>query len=169
MLRFQRILILYKYECQINKRISSVYQILLHFQLKKLKFDLQKAVNIPVNAISAVSGAHLRDKLQRLLVLLSGQQVEITNRRVSVSEHPAALTFCKYLIAKMIVVSAGFIVKWKISCNHRQYACYIYMYMTGLVNLIKKKCCQFRSTVQTNVQILKIFLHCFIFLYSACL
>lgn len=119
MLRFQRILILYKYECQINKRISSVYQILLHFQLKKLKFDLQKAVNIPVNAISAVSGAHLRDKLQRLLVLLSGQQVEITNRRVSVSEHPAALTFCKYLIAKMIVVSAGVIVKWKISCNHR--------------------------------------------------
>lgn len=72
-------------------------------QLKKLKFDLQKAVNIPVNAISAVSGAHLRDKLQRLLVLLSGQQVEIANKRVSVNEHPAALTFCKHLIAKMVV------------------------------------------------------------------
>lgn len=72
-------------------------------QLKKLKFDLQKAVNIPVNAISAVSGAHLRDKLQRLLVLLSGQQVEITNKRFSVNEHPAALTFCKHLIAKMVV------------------------------------------------------------------
>lgn len=61
-------------------------------QLKKLKFDLQKAVNIPVNAISAVSGAHMRDKLQRLLVLLSGQQLEIANKRVSVNEHPAALT-----------------------------------------------------------------------------
>ncbi|XP_061189883.1 mRNA export factor GLE1-like [Saccostrea echinata] len=72
-------------------------------QLKKMKFDLQKAVNIPVNAISAVSGAHLRDKLQRLLVLLSGQQVEITNKRVSVRDHPAALPFCKYLIAKMVV------------------------------------------------------------------
>lgn len=72
-------------------------------QLKKLKFDLQKAVNIPVNAISAVSGAHMRDKLQRLLVLLSGQQLEIANKRVSVNEHPAALTFCKHLIAKMVV------------------------------------------------------------------
>ncbi|XP_062587999.1 mRNA export factor GLE1-like [Saccostrea cucullata] len=72
-------------------------------QLKKMKFDLQKAVNIPINAISAVSGAHLRDKLQRLLVLLSGQQVEISNKRVSVRDHPAALPFCKYLIAKMVV------------------------------------------------------------------
>jgi hypothetical protein len=69
-----------------------------------MKFALQKAVNIPVNAISAVSGAHLRDKLQRLLVLLSGQQVEITNSKISVQEHPAALPFCKYLFAKMVVV-----------------------------------------------------------------
>ena len=80
-------------------------QIFLQFQLKMLKFDLMKAVSIPFNAISAVSDAHLRDNLQRLLVLLSGQQVEINNKRVSVSEHPIALNFCKYLIAKMIVVS----------------------------------------------------------------
>lgn len=79
--------------------------ILLQFQLKSLKFDLMKAVSIPFNAFSAVSDAHMRGNLQRLLVLLSGQQVEINNKRVSVSEHPTALNFCKYLIAKMIVVS----------------------------------------------------------------
>ena len=77
--------------------------ILLQFQLKSLKFDLMKAVSIPFNAFSAVSDAHMRGNLQRLLV--SGQQVEINNKRVSVSEHPTALNFCKYLIAKMIVVS----------------------------------------------------------------
>lgn len=89
----------------IKHNTIELFFFIVIFQLKKLKFDLQKAVNIPVNAISAVSGAHLRDKLQRLLVLLSGQQVEITNKRFSVNEHPAALTFCKHLIAKMVVVS----------------------------------------------------------------
>ena len=76
----------------------------MQFQLKSLKFDLMKAVSIPFNAFSAVSDAHMRGNLQRLLVLLSGQQVEINNN-LSVSEHPIALNFCKYLIAKMIVVS----------------------------------------------------------------
>nr|XP_022289826.1 uncharacterized protein LOC111101588 isoform X3 [Crassostrea virginica]XP_022289828.1 uncharacterized protein LOC111101588 isoform X4 [Crassostrea virginica] len=71
--------------------------------LKSLKFDLMKAASIPFNAFSAVSGAHMRNNLERLLVLLSGQQVEINNKRVSVSKHPTALNFCKYLIAKMIV------------------------------------------------------------------
>ncbi|XP_060071931.1 mRNA export factor GLE1-like [Ylistrum balloti] len=70
---------------------------------KKLKFDLQKAVNTPINAISPISGEHLREKLKRLLDLLSGQSVEVGSKRVNVGDHPQGLTFCKYLAAKMIV------------------------------------------------------------------
>ncbi|WAR02343.1 GLE1-like protein [Mya arenaria] len=72
-------------------------------ELKKLKFDIQKAVNTPINAISAVSGDHLRDKLKRLLTLLSGQPVEVSGKTVSLSKHPQASVFCRNLIAKMIV------------------------------------------------------------------
>jgi GLE1-like protein len=39
---------------------------------KKLKSELQQAVNTPLNAISAVSRDHLRDKLTKLTQLLSG-------------------------------------------------------------------------------------------------
>ena len=74
-------------------------------QMKKYKFDLQKAVNTPINSISRVSGSHLREKLQRLAALLSRKQVDVGNARVSVATHPSGYDFCKDLIAKKIVVS----------------------------------------------------------------
>ena len=74
-------------------------------QMKKYKFDLQKAVNTPINSISRVSGSHLREKLQRLAALLSRKQVDVGNARVSVAAHPSGYDFCKDLIAKKIVVS----------------------------------------------------------------
>jgi nucleoporin GLE1 len=40
---------------------------------KKLKAELQQAVNTPLNAISAVTRDHLRDKLTKLTQLLSGR------------------------------------------------------------------------------------------------
>jgi len=73
--------------------------------LKKLKFDIQKAVNTPINAISAVSGEHLRDKLKRLLSLLAGQSVDVSGKSITVKTHDQAPLFCRNLIAKMIVVS----------------------------------------------------------------
>ena len=73
-------------------------------QLKKYKFDLQKAVNTPINAISAVSGLHLKDKLQRVCGLLSGQHVEVGGHRVTAGDHPGGVAFCKDLFAKKIVV-----------------------------------------------------------------
>ena len=75
------------------------------FQLKKYKFDIQKAVNTPINAISPVSGDHLRDKLNRLLKLISGHQVDVAGKTVSVKDHPDAAAFSKHLTARMIVVS----------------------------------------------------------------
>lgn len=74
-------------------------------QMKKVRFDLQRAVNTPVNAISAVNSAHLRDKLMRLRCLLKGEMVEVIGKRVSAQAVPQGITFCKNLVAKMIAVS----------------------------------------------------------------
>ena len=73
--------------------------------MKKYKFELQKAINTPVNAISRVSGAHLLDKLTKLVRLLARQPVDVGTNRVSVAAHPAAYDFCKDLLARKIVVS----------------------------------------------------------------
>lgn len=85
------------------KKTEELIKPLSNPESKKVKFDLQKAVNTPINAISAVSGEHLREKLKRLLDLMSGKSVEVGNKRVNVSVHPQALTFCKNLAAKMVV------------------------------------------------------------------
>ena len=78
------------------------------FQMKKYKFSLQKAVNVPVNAIAPQSGAHLRAQIQKLLHLLSGSQVEVSGKHISAKDTPEGLLFSKNLIAKMIVVRCRF-------------------------------------------------------------
>lgn len=72
---------------------------------KKFRFNCQKAVTIPVNAISPVSGAHLTDKYVKLHDLLSGKMVEVGDVRVSASQHPLGIAYCKNLLAKKFVVS----------------------------------------------------------------
>ena len=74
-------------------------------QLKKYRFDLQKAVSIPINAISAQSGEHLLDKIVRLKRLFSGQSVEVMGKSLTISYHPQAKLYCCNLLAKKVVVS----------------------------------------------------------------
>ena len=74
-------------------------------QAKKYRFDLQKAVSTPVNAISAQSGEHLYDKIMRLRKLLSGQPVQVAGKTLTINSHPAARLYCVNLLAKKIVVS----------------------------------------------------------------
>ena len=57
--------------------------------MKQYRFDLQKAVTTPVNAISDQSPSHLLDKIQRLTKLLSGNSVQVTGKEVSANSHPA--------------------------------------------------------------------------------
>ena len=72
--------------------------------MKKTRFDLQRAVNTPVNAISPVNSAHLCDKLLRLRSLLRGERVEVQGKQVTAQSVPQGITFCKNLVAKMIAV-----------------------------------------------------------------
>ena len=36
---------------------------------KQFKFDLQRAVNTPLNSLSGVSGAHLQDKVDNIIII----------------------------------------------------------------------------------------------------
>lgn len=72
-------------------------------QVKKYRFDLQKAISTPINAISGQSGEHLLDKIRRLRAVLSGQRVQVTGRQVSASDHPQGGAYCFNLLAQKIV------------------------------------------------------------------
>lgn len=65
---------------------------------KTLRFECQKAINIPVNAISGINEQHLRDKYERLHNLLIGRSSPNFN------SHPQGAAFCKNILALKIVV-----------------------------------------------------------------
>ena len=79
----------------LSKLMSIVYSLYL----------LQKAVNVPVNAISPTSANHLQDKFFKLSRLISGQLVETGHGKVAASSHPEGIAFCKNLLAQKFVVS----------------------------------------------------------------
>merc|ERR1719319_442536 len=57
---------------------------------KPYKFNLQKAVNTPLNSLSGVSPTHLQDKVDKLVSLLSGETVTVVDRQLSAASHPHA-------------------------------------------------------------------------------
>lgn len=62
----------------------------------KYKFDLQKAVNNPINALSA-SPIVLNDKIRHLVSLLSGNNVQVFGKKVTNCKgHPSALVRIAY-------------------------------------------------------------------------
>ena len=65
---------------------------------KKFRFECQKAINIPVNAISGISQQHLTDKYEKLHNLFMGKSWP------NVSQHPHGADFCKNILAKKLVV-----------------------------------------------------------------
>jgi nucleoporin GLE1 len=73
-------------------------------------FSFQKAVNVPVNAISPTSADHLQDKFFKLSRLISGQLVETGHGKITASLHPEGIAFCKNLLAHKFVVSILVIV-----------------------------------------------------------
>lgn len=73
--------------------------------VKKYRFDLQKAVNITVNSISANSGEGLLEKIHRFQFLLGGKSVDVMGKAVNTTRHPQAKLFCCNLLAKKLVVN----------------------------------------------------------------
>lgn len=87
----------------LEKNKEFCHDLATNVALKKYRFELQKAINTPVNAISSQSGTHLRDKLERLIKLLTKHPVETSDRQISISDHPQGQQFCLDLLAKKFV------------------------------------------------------------------
>ena len=83
--------------------------------LKQFRFDCKKAINTPVNAITARSSADIRDKFEKLRLLLSGAEVDIVgNRRLSAAAgHPQGLAYVRHLTAKQFVLQGGEVMSSK--------------------------------------------------------
>ncbi|XP_030745902.1 nucleoporin GLE1 isoform X2 [Sitophilus oryzae] len=88
--------------------------------LKTFKFDLKKAINIPVNSLSGVTSDHIMDKYQKLHRLLSGQTVLIADKQINASKHPQGIAFCTDLLAKKFVIQGDLMV----SSNPESAFCY---------------------------------------------
>lgn len=102
--RIQNVMAHYKKYLKIyNDVTASLKDFIADESLKKFRSECQKAVNVPVNAISGVSAAHLNDKLKKLHSLLSGQQVLINSKPFNPTQHPLGLTYSTYLLAEKIV------------------------------------------------------------------
>ncbi|XP_034834031.1 mRNA export factor Gle1 [Maniola hyperantus] len=104
----------YAYYEQLKKFLdnyeSSYKDLLDNTSLKKFRFDCQKAVNTPVNALSSVSGTHMRDKYDKLAQLLRGERVKVLDTFVTATQHPQGLNYCTALLAKKIVRQGDLLV-----------------------------------------------------------
>uniref|UniRef100_A0A182JJF9 mRNA export factor GLE1 n=1 Tax=Anopheles atroparvus TaxID=41427 RepID=A0A182JJF9_ANOAO len=82
---------------------TAVKQLMDDPSMKTYRFNCQKAINVPVNAISAVNREHFIDKYRRLAALLGGQNVKAGETMVSINGHPLGRTYCTMLMAKKFV------------------------------------------------------------------
>ncbi|KAJ3649029.1 hypothetical protein Zmor_020791 [Zophobas morio] len=106
---------------QFLSQYSSLFKELLNDeQQKQYRFDCKKAVNIPVNAISAVSSEHLRDKYTKLNNLLSGKTVAIADKHINAAKQPQGIPFCMDLLAKKFVLQGDLMI----SSNPEAAFCY---------------------------------------------
>lgn len=111
-----------KYCSRANlKRLSELQEFLISYKtsykqfvedpnLKQYRFDLKKAVNIPVNAISAVNAKHLLDKYDRLHNLLAGKPVIVGETQIVATKHPQGVAFCTDLVAEKLVLQGDLLI-----------------------------------------------------------
>ncbi|XP_053675953.1 mRNA export factor Gle1 [Anopheles nili] len=85
---------------------TAVKQLMDDPSMKTYRFNCQKAINVPVNTISAVNRDHFIDKFNKLASLLSGQNVKAGDGVVSINGHPLGRTYCTMLMAKKFVSQA---------------------------------------------------------------
>ncbi|XP_050323302.1 mRNA export factor Gle1 [Bactrocera neohumeralis] len=86
-----------------QQKVDSVKPLQTDESMKKYRFACQKAINIPLNAISAVSPQHLQDKFERIFNFLNGQPLSTADGQVSANDHPLGRNYCLLLTAKRFV------------------------------------------------------------------
>uniref|UniRef100_A0A1B6FDP1 mRNA export factor GLE1 n=1 Tax=Cuerna arida TaxID=1464854 RepID=A0A1B6FDP1_9HEMI len=82
--------------------------------LKQFRFDCQKVVNVPVNAISPLDDLHLEDKLYKLTRMLKGEAVPCAGNTLFLpTGHPLGVLYCMNLLAKKFVKQGEHVVSSK--------------------------------------------------------
>ncbi|XP_067626574.1 mRNA export factor Gle1 isoform X2 [Eurosta solidaginis] len=86
-----------------QEKVDGVKPLQSDENMKKYRFACQKAINIPLNAISAVNPQHLQDKFERIFNFLNGQPLKTAEGQISVNDHPLGRNYCLLLTAKRFV------------------------------------------------------------------
>ncbi|XP_068148577.1 mRNA export factor Gle1 [Drosophila tropicalis] len=88
---------LYKQKVEIVKPLQT------NEALKQYRTNCQRAINMPLNAISAVSPQHLQQNFDKIYNFFNGQPVKVMNQSITINDHPLARDYCLLLVAKKFV------------------------------------------------------------------
>ncbi|KAH8254426.1 hypothetical protein KR032_010105, partial [Drosophila birchii] len=85
-------------------KVDSVKPLQTEESLKQYRTGCQRAINLPLNAISAVSPQHLSNSFEKLYNFFAGQPVKVLNgASITINDHPLARDYCMLLMAKKFV------------------------------------------------------------------
>ncbi len=141
-------------EFESNKKFfeqlrNQVEESLSDKSLKVYKFDLQKAINFPLNSLlddktNEENVRNFNEKIRTLCRLLAGQTCSITSTLVvNPTKHPSAIHFCLIYLAKKVVEKAEETVSSRPETSF-QYC--------QLVKDVFKQCPQFETILMGQIQ-----------------
>ncbi|XP_017066240.1 nucleoporin Gle1 [Drosophila eugracilis] len=85
-------------------KVDAVKPLQTEESLKQYRTGCQRAINLPLNAISAVSPQHLSQNFDKLYSFFAGQPVKVMNgASITINDHPLARDYCMLLMAKKFV------------------------------------------------------------------
>ncbi|XP_017044730.1 nucleoporin Gle1 [Drosophila ficusphila] len=85
-------------------KVDAVKPLQTEESLKQYRTGCQRAINLPLNAISAVSPQHLTQNFDKLYSFFAGQPVKVVNgSTITINDHPLARDYCMLLMAKKFV------------------------------------------------------------------
>ncbi|XP_022220346.2 nucleoporin Gle1 [Drosophila obscura] len=85
-------------------KVDAVKPLQSEESLKQYRTGCQRAINLPLNAITAVSPQHLSNNFEKLYNFFAGQPVRVMNdATITINDHPLARDYCMLLMAKKFV------------------------------------------------------------------
>jgi len=86
-----------------QSKVDAVKPLQTEESLKQYRTGCQRAINLPLNAISAVSPQHLAQNFDKLYSFFAGQPTKVMNGTITINDHPLARDYCMLLMAKKFV------------------------------------------------------------------
>ncbi|EDV59495.1 nucleoporin GLE1 [Drosophila erecta] len=87
-----------------QSKVDAVKPLQTDESLKQYRTGCHRAINLPLNAISAVSPQHLAQNFDKLYSFFAGQPTKVVNAAtITINDHPLARDYCMLLMAKKFV------------------------------------------------------------------